>query len=187
MNLNTLRKVRILFIIAALEGSAAIAIAAQTLNHSTQRHVPLTAALRPFEFLIGDWLGAPGKSGETGGFVFKSDVQGRVIVRTNFALYPAVKGKPALRHDDLMVIFADKDAIRADYFDSEGHVIRYTAQSPTAREVIFVSEAKPGEPRYRLRYVSKSDGSLSGNFDIAPPGEPGVFSIYLSWSASRAK
>jgi len=147
----------------------------------------LSAALKPFGFLLGDWDAVPGPAGETGGFGFKSSVQGRVMVRTNYANYPASAGKPASRHDDVMVMAADGDIIRADYFDSEGHVIRYVARSPAARQVELVSEIKSGEPRYRLRYRMEADDTLHGEFEIAPPGKPDAFSRYLEWTARRSR
>src|SRR5262245_6213527 len=73
----------------------------------------LAAPLEAFAFLLGEWTAVPGAAGETGGFVFTSDVQGRVIRRTNHASYPAVQGRPASRHDDLMVMAVDNDVVRA--------------------------------------------------------------------------
>jgi hypothetical protein len=143
--------------------------------------------LRSLAFLLGDWTADPGQAGETGGFSFKTQVQGRVIVRTNYANYPASGGKPASRHDDLMVIAAEGDSLHADYFDSEGHVIRYVVQSPKAGEALFVSAAKPNEPRYRLRYSLRADGALEGHFDVAAPGAPDLFAPYLTWTAHRSR
>lgn len=183
---NSSSRARILTLVATLSTLAA-PVAAHAVSNEPEVPVSLAAALRPLGFLLGEWVAAPGKSGETGGFAFKADVQGQVVVRTNFALYPASGTKAASRHDDLMVIFVDNGAVRADYFDSEGHVIRYAVTSPAAREVIFVSELREREPRFRLHYAVATDGSLSGNFDIAPPGKPDGFSPYLAWTATRAR
>jgi hypothetical protein len=152
-----------------------------------QKGGTLVATLQPFAFLLGTWDAAAGRSGETGGFTFGAAVQGRVITRTNYANYPASADAPASRHDDLMVIYAEGDAVHADYFDSEGHVIRYVAQSPHPGEIVFVSEIKPNEPRYQLRYTANKDGLLSGAFDIAPPGSSGAFKPYLAWTARRRR
>ena len=145
----------------------------------------LVPALKPFGFLQGDWDAVPGPSGETGSFSFKPGAQGHILVRTNFASYPASAGKPASRHDDLMVIAPDGDAVRADYFDSEGHVIRYTVRTVGSGEVVFTSEIKPNEPRYRLRYKSNSDASVAGQFEVAPPAQPDSFKPYLTWTGRR--
>jgi len=147
----------------------------------------LVSALQPLSFLIGDWDADPGQSGETGAFSFKSAVQGHAIVRTNYANYPASAGKPPSRHDDLMVIAVENKSLHADYFDSEGHIIRYHVQSPSSGQVTFVSEARSNEPRYRLRYAVNPDGTLSGRFDIAAPGKPDAFNPYLTWTARRSR
>jgi hypothetical protein len=151
------------------------------------RENDLAPALTSLAFLLGDWDAVPAAAGETGAFSFRSSVQGRVIVRTNYANYPAANGKPASRHDDLLVIAADGGTLRADYFDNEGHVIRYVVESPAAGQVVFVSEVKPNEPRYRLRYTANPDGTLAGQFDVAPPGKPESFNPYLKWSARRPR
>jgi hypothetical protein len=145
----------------------------------------LVPALKPFAFLHGDWEGVPGPSGETGAFSFKPGAQGHILVRMNFASYPASAGKPASRHDDLMVIAPDGDTVRADYFDSEGHIIRYTVRPVGPGEVVFTSEVKPNEPRYRLSYKSNGDASVAGQFEVAPPGEPESFKPYLTWTGRR--
>jgi len=139
--------------------------------------------LAGLRFLLGDWRAVDLPAGESGAFTFRVDVQGRVIVRTNEANYAATADHPASRHEDLMVIFTEGGAIRAEYFDSEGHVIRYSAQTrPNA--VVFVSDPAPREPRYRLTYTAGADGVLAGSFELAPPGSD-TFKPYLSWKARR--
>jgi hypothetical protein len=83
-------------------------------------------ALQP---LVGTWDaeggGAPGKGAGT--VEFTREVGGHAIVRRNVVAYPAAEGKPASRHEDLLVIHEDGDATKALYVDGEGHVIRYSA------------------------------------------------------------
>jgi hypothetical protein len=141
--------------------------------------------LAPLQFLLGQWEGIGDQAGATGGFTFAPSVQDRVILRTNYSNTPATGGKPASRHDDLMVIYLDAGVVRADYFDSENHVIRYVAEA-RAGEVTFLSEIRPSEPRYRLTYTRVSE-TLIGKFEVAPPGKPESFSPYLSWTARKAK
>jgi hypothetical protein len=142
-------------------------------------------SLVPLRFLLGDWEAIPDSSGATGGFSFAPRVQDHIIVRTNYSISPAADGKPS-RHDDLMVIFEEAGTVRADYFDNEGHVIRYVAQ-PQAGSVAFVSEIKPAEPRYRLTYDLGADGILNGRFEVAPPGKPDAFTQYLAWKARKRR
>jgi hypothetical protein len=150
---------------------------------SAQPKAPLSA----LEFLAGEWKAIGTPPGESGGFGFAFSVQGRVLVRTNHAVYAASDRGPASRHDDLMVIYAEGGAIKADYFDNEDHVIRYTAQVRGARDVVFVSDVTAGEPRYRLSYSMGADGLLKGLFEIAPPGAPAAFKSYLAWTSRKLK
>jgi len=163
---------------------SAITVFAAAIAFAAALHAAPPAALAPYEILLGEWQAIDDPSGATGGFTFSYSVQDRVIVRTNYASYPAANGKPASRHDDLMVIFIDGDVVRADYFDSEGHIIRYAAEA-RPDQIVFLSEIKASEPRYRLLYRRASDGLLHGRFDVAPPGKPDTFSTYLSWSARK--
>ena len=141
--------------------------------------------LAPLRFLLGEWKAIDRPPGESGSFTFKTSVQDRVIVRTNEAVYPATDKRPASRHDDLMVIHDDRGALKADYYDSEGHTIRYDVQVPGPGRVVFVSAPSPEGPRYRLSYTVDSDGVLKGTFEIAPPGTPEAYKPYLSWSARK--
>jgi hypothetical protein len=142
--------------------------------------------LAPLQFLLGVWEGIGDQAGATGEFSFALSVQDLVIVRTNYSNTPPSGGKPASRHDDLMVIYDDAGLVKADYFDSEGHVIRYVAEVKVG-EVIFLSEVKGSEPRYRLTYSQGSATTLNGRFDVAPPGKPEAFAPYLSWTARKVQ
>jgi hypothetical protein len=117
--------------------------------------------------LVGEWTGdRPKPDSPTGSFTLSPELQGRVLVRKNYAVYT----KPtAARHDDLMVIYKDGATTRADYWDNEAHVIHYTVTVDKNRWV-FVSEG-PG-PRFRLTYILTSPTALGLLFEMAPPGEP---------------
>lgn len=143
--------------------------------------------LSALAFLLGDWDAVGLPAGESGAFNFSPAVQDRIIVRTNYAKYPARDGRPASRHDDLMVIFVEDNAIKADYFDSEKHVIHYAVQTRGPRDVVFVSEPKASEPRYRLAYSLGADGLLKGTFEMAASGSPDDFKPLLTWSARKLK
>ncbi|HEX7077913.1 MAG TPA: hypothetical protein VF363_05795 [Candidatus Eisenbacteria bacterium] len=142
-------------------------------------------ALRPLSFLLGDWraganAGAPGQG--SGGCAFRLDLQDRVIVRTNHAEYPAAGGRPAVVHDDLMVIYpGDGGALRADYYDNEGHVIRYGVTAAAEGVVTFLSDASAPGPRYRLTYRRGNGVVVEGRFEMAPPDKPDEFKTYTAW------
>ena len=141
---------------------------------------------------LGAWegTGGGGPGQGSGGFTFTPEIQGAVLVRHNYAQYPATKDKPAYRHDDLMVIYPDASdkKTRADYWDNEGHVIRYVVEfTDGARKLVMVSEAGQPGPRYRLTYVKTGDNELKLTFEIAPPEAPDKFKTYIEASAKRAK
>jgi hypothetical protein len=85
-----------------------------------------------------------------------------------------------------MVIYVDAGGVKADYFDSEGHVIRYVVEARSG-EVVFLSEIKSSEPRYRLSYTRGSATTLKGTFEVAPPGKPDGFAPYLSWTSRKVE
>ncbi len=142
-----------------------------------------------FNGLLGDWIGTgSGSPGEgQGGFTFKLDLQGRVMVRRNFAEYLATKERPAFRHDDLMVLYNDSTgARRADYWDNEGHVIRYAVTTSTdGCTITFQSPTSANDAAYKLTYTFKSPDEVSIAFQVALPGRD--FGNYVTASARRKK
>jgi len=147
---------------------------------------PLAADdLARLKFLIGRWQAIDTAAGESGSFTFELAVQDHLMLRRNEAIYQASDRRPASRHDDLMAIYSEDGALKADYFDNEGHVIRYSVQPREGNRVVFVSDAKTSEPRYRLSYSIAADGVLTGSFEVAAPGSGDAFKPYLSWRARR--
>jgi len=109
-------------------------------------------------------------------------------VRRNHAELPAANGRPAAVHEDLMVIYKSQDgkSAKAIYFDSEDHVINYTATfSPDKQTLTFISAAAPGAPRFRLTYQKEAEGRIAIKFEIAPPGKPEEFKAYLEGKARK--
>ena len=137
-----------------------------------------SAVWTPFEWLAGRWTGeASGQPGQgSGWFAFTPDLQGGVLVRKSHSEYPAAGGRPAIIHDDLLVVYPEGGATRAIYFDNEGHVIRYGVQAGP-RQIVFLSEASAWAPGYRLSYFRLDAGRIRVRFEIAPPGKP--FATYL--------
>jgi hypothetical protein len=136
----------------------------------------------PIEFLLGDWTGegggGPGQG--TGEFSFHKNLDGKVVVRKNYAEYPATKDRPALRHDDLMIVYPSCGSLRAMYFDNDGYVINYGVQGdPAKASVVFLSELMPSAQRFRLTYERTSIDGVSLKFEIAPPGKPDAFVTYI--------
>jgi len=145
--------------------------------------------LDALSFLLGTWVTARGDQPGVpyGSATFARDLLDRVIVRRSFADIEPVGDGPTLHHADLMVIHADASGtIQADFYDNEGHVIRYSVTVPAPGIASFVSEAAPGAPCYRLTYRLGDNGRLAGRFEIAPPGKPEEFAPYLAWTSTRS-
>ena len=140
----------------------------------------------PVQFLVGSWVGeGSGQPGQgTGAFSFSPELQGKILVRKSFAEYPAANGKPASRHDDLLVVYRDQATheLRATYFDSEEHVIQYAVR-PAEGSVVFLSDLAPSGPRYRMTYTSTGNNTLKFKFEIAAPGTE--FAPYIEAAAHR--
>ena len=143
--------------------------------------------LAPLDFLVGRWDAIPDATGNTGSCTFALSVQDQVIVRTNHSDTAAAAGRPASKHDDLMVIYVDGKTVKADYYDSESHVIRYVVQPRGANDVVFLADATATEPGYRLTYTLQPDGNIKGQFDFAQPGKAGVWATYLSWGMKKMR
>jgi hypothetical protein len=62
------------------------------------------------------------------------------------------------------------------YFDTEGHVIRYTVSFPSADAAVFDSAGSPG-PRYRLSYQLAGE-KLNGKFEVDG-------NTSLTWTTTR--
>lgn len=142
-------------------------------------------------YLIGNWVGegSGGPGVGSGSFSFEPDLKGTILVRKNRAEYPATKDRQAYTHDDLMIIFRDpsdnaEGAMRAIYFDNEGHVIRY-AVAMFGDRIVFTSEPSRTAPQYRFTYTRDGADKVAIKFEIAPPGKG--FSTYIEASAKRAR
>jgi hypothetical protein len=138
-----------------------------------------------WQFLVGKWVGegTTGNVGQgTGYFTFEESLNGRVLVRKNRANYPAAKDRPAVSHEDLMIVFVDPATkqTRAFYTDSEGNVIQYTASfSKDGNILTFLSDVIPTTPRFRLTYVRTKPDQMALTFEIAPPGKPDEFRKFI--------
>ncbi len=141
---------------------------------------------KPLEFLIGDWVGEGGGSpGQgSGEFSFYYDLARTVLIRKNYAQYPARGDRAAFRHDDLMIVYRDGKALRAIYFDTEDHVISYSVDSK-GESARFISDLIADQPRYRLSYRKTGAETIALEFEIAPPGKPDVFASYITATVRR--
>jgi hypothetical protein len=155
--------------------------------------LPATAqdsSWQEFRSLLGEWVSAGNPEEGTGGFTLRPDLQGQILIRRNWANIPASKSRPAAEHQDLMIIYktTNGNQLRASYFDNEKHIIQYSIKAmPEQKSLVFLSDAGPAEPRFRLTYTLGQDDLLTITFDIAPPGKPDQFMTYLKGTARRKR
>ncbi len=170
-----------------LKTIAAVVILAASGAAVAQPALP-PADWKEWRSLLGEWEGDPaGPGGPIGSFTLATDLQGRVLVRKSWAEYPKTASRPAARHDDLMIVYRDGEATKADYWDNEGHVIRYVAPVDKGKVFVLASGAVPGQPRFRLTYVLTGPNALSLRFEIAPPNAPEQFKPYLQATLHRKR
>jgi len=139
-------------------------------------------AWKPFQFLIGDWIGSgSGKPGEgTGEFSLAFDLDKKILIRRNRNnLGPKTGEKAGAVHEDPQ---SSNGPFRAEYFDSEGHVVHYGV-SFAEHKAIFESVAASPGPKYKLTYELKPEGVLAIHFAVARPGAG--FQTYVNGIAKR--
>jgi hypothetical protein len=144
------------------------------------------------QFLLGMWVGeGTAETGQEGGGYcsFEAGLQGKVLVRKNHSEYPATKDRSAISHDDLMIIYPDqaRQMLRAFYTDNEGNVIHYTVTASTdGKGAVFLGDAEPGAPRYRLTYKLTQPDHIAITFEMAPPGKPEQFQKFIEGKMRRS-
>ncbi len=138
----------------------------------------------PYRFLVGTWTGAakgqPGNTMGTATFAFELD--GRILVRKSRTEVPASARGPAYVHEDRLVVFreAPGQPMRAIYWDNEDHTIEYdVSAAPDGKVVTLVSKAQPSTQRFRLVYTQLDSSRVDVKFEMAPPGSPDAFTVYL--------
>jgi hypothetical protein len=137
----------------------------------------LTNAFVPVAFLVGDWTGvgnAEGASG-SGGDSFHFELGCHVLVRHAHSAYAG-----GSTYEGLMVIYPDAAAsggLRADSFDSGGHVIHYVVVGGTQPNVAqFLSDGPTERPTFRLTYTRHAT-DLDVLFEMAPPGSASFMTV----------
>jgi hypothetical protein len=98
------------------------------------------------------------------------EADGRVLLRRESTAVFDKAGKRIQASGQVMVIYAEGPAVKADYMDGEGHVIHYgRADVVAGRSVEFTTVEVSGAPTFRLRYGALGDGRLKVVFTIRPP------------------
>ena len=137
-------------------------------------------------FLIGTWeaktTGGSARAQGAGNYSFQLKLAGHLLARHSGG--GSCKGPEDYNcnHADLLYLYPEgpAGALRAIYFDNEGHVIHYTVSVPEAGTVVLLSDANQPGPQFRLTY-ELSGGVMAGKFQMRMPGQAD-FTSYLEWS-----
>jgi hypothetical protein len=142
-----------------------------------------------WKFLLGEWEGGhEGDPGQGyGRFSFNFNLDENILVRRSRTVFPATAEREGYAHDDLLIIYTEFSGVkRAIYFDNEEHVIHYeTNVSPDQESITLESDPTPSTPQFRFIYIKTGEDTLEARFEIAPPGKPGAFTVYLDGTARR--
>jgi hypothetical protein len=169
---------------------AVAALIAIALTLSDRAHSASADPWKELAFLEGTWdahtqSGSAGAQGNST-YTFKPGLKHHVLVRSSKA-YVACKGPASFdcEHSDVLYIYqeAKSQPLKAIYFDNEGHVIHYDVSAPDSATALFVSEASPSGPQFRLVYELKGAVML-GKFQMRMPGQA-EWKSYLEWSGAK--
>ena len=133
-----------------------------------------------WQFLRGKWVGeGSAEVGQgTGYFTFEPDLQNKAWIRRNHSEYPATKERPKYVHDDIMIVYFDPTTrqTRAFYYDTEQHVIQYSATFSADNKILtFLSDKQEGAPRFRLTYIRTTKDQMTLTLEMAQPAAPNKF------------
>jgi hypothetical protein len=141
-----------------------------------------------WNWLTGEWVGEgsgqPGKGGGT--FSFRTDLDGKILVRESHSEYPATENKPEVIHDDLMIVYPDNTGIpsKAIYFDNEGHTINYSI-AYSDRSIVLTSSKIQNVPVFRLTYTLLDNETVNTKFEMSQDGEK--FMTYIEGKSKKIK
>jgi hypothetical protein len=146
---------------------------------------------KPLQFLIGTWeaktQAGSAQASSSGTYSFAFELGNHVIARHADNKNSTCKGPADLDcdHGDLLYIYPEGPvrALKAIYFDNEGHVIHYDVFVPGPTSAVFVSDPSLPGQQYRLSYEMKG-ATMQGKFEIRPPGQSD-FKTYLEWSGEK--
>lgn len=143
-----------------------------------------------WQYMMGEWKGeGSGQPGEGSGmFTLKPKLEGSILERKGRTEIAATASKPALIHEDVMIIYKNREGnpAKAIYFDNENHVINYDI-AYSDNKIILTSEVNSSMPRFRLTYEKLDDKGLNIQFEMAMPNAPEVFKMYLEGKNKKVK
>jgi len=121
-------------------------------------------------------------------YTLKPKLDGNILERKGVTDIPAMAGRPAVHHEDVMIIYKNMEGnpVKSIYFDNEKHVINYNI-TYSENKIILVSEVNPGTPRFRLTYEKLEDKLMNIRFEMAMPNAPDDFKMYIEGKNKKVK
>ena len=149
--------------------------------------------LAPLQYLVGKWnvtyrSGDPGTATD-GEETWCFEAAGAVLARRSWCEFPETPKRPAFRHEDLLVIYADAESkLQGVFWDNEGHVhfYRHVQVADGGDGIRLVTDAATPGPRQALEYRFLPPDGSSAVFRLLLPGAAD-FKTYLQWESRRAK
>jgi hypothetical protein len=146
--------------------------------------------LGKLSFLEGTWaaktIGGSASAASEGSYTFQRELNGHVLARHTLA-QKNCSGPDSYNcaHTDLLYVYTDAPGqpLKAIFFDSEGHVIRYSIATPAPETAVFISDEQVPGPQFRLTYQHKGS-AMEGRFEIRIPGQQEWHS-YLEWTGNK--
>jgi hypothetical protein len=150
----------------------------------------LKAGWDKWQYMMGAWEGeGSGQPGSgSGSYTLKPKLGGSILERKGVTDIPAAGGRPAVHHEDVMIVYKNREGnpVKAIYFDNENHVIPYDI-AYADNKIVLVSEASSSMPRFRLTYEKLEDKVMNIRFEMAMPGAPDDFKMYLEGKNKKTK
>ena len=137
-----------------------------------------------WQYLIGTWKGTnSGEPGQGEGyFTFGFELGENILIRKGHTVFPGHENQPARIHDDVLIIYKENSSVpdKAEYFDSEGHVLHYNI-SYTNNDIIIFTTNNTGEgnPIFRLSIIKMDNVTTGVKFEAAPSDHPDDFKVHV--------
>ncbi len=139
-----------------------------------------------WHWLIGEWQGdGAGDPGQGNGtFSFSFSLDSNILIRKSHTEFPASQGRPAAKHDDLMIVYSDQtgNPTRAIYFDNEKHTISYSI-TYSDRSIVLTGDKIPDTPVFRLVYTLLDNNTVNTRFEMSRDGVN--FTPYIEGKSKR--
>ncbi len=127
-------------------------------------------------FMVGQWKSGDGKVADTGGTssgtsAISIEADGAALLRRDRTETFDAKGKSTGGFGQIMTIYSENGAVRADYIDGGGHIIHYASANVVAGKSVTFDTAPDSGPAFRLMYELRAPTTLAVSFGMVRAGQ----------------